>query len=327
MRVTLLFLFFFYISQSSAQSLWNGQGHIPEDSQVDWSNAGLLDNTPTLADHVFDVTNPDYDDDDNANYDGEIEAAIDDAVSTTGTSIIYFPAGTYNIHSTISLHVDRNENNIVFQGAGSDKTTLKFTVGSNKRCFQVSGKQTSTVVYLNFSIPKGTKSISGNGISALNVGDWIRLSEYNHGVNDDWARHTIGQITQLASINGNSATMKDEASKFYSDGNNLRFWKINPIKNIGIENLKIYRNDTGHNAAGENIYFSYAINCWIKGVESEYTSRHHVNAIYSSHIEVSGSYFNNARSNGDGGRGYGVVLNYSTTNCLIENNGGVSFFV
>ena len=114
--------------------------------------------------------------------------------------------------------------------------------------------------------------------------------------------------------------MKDEASKNYSYGNNPRFWTISPIKNVGIEKLKIYRNDTGHHEAGENIYFSYAVNCWVKGVESYYNCRHHVNVIYSSHIKISGSYFNNARFKGDRGFGYGVVLNYSTTNCLIENN-------
>ena len=35
---------------------------------------------------------------------------------------------------------------------------------------------------------------------------------------------------------------------------------------------------------------------------------------------MSGSYFNDSRFNGDGGFGYGIVLNYSTTNCLVENN-------
>ncbi len=324
MRIYLFFstLLSLFISQLFAQSLWNEQGHIPSGSRVDWSNAGLLNNTPTMADHIFNVTDPVYDDNDDTNFDGEIDAALDDAKSVSGTSIIYFPAGTYNIDSTIFLHIEDNGSNIIFQGAGSDKTTLKFTVGNNKNCFKISGKQNSTIIYLDTGIPKGTNSISGNGISMLNVGNWIRLCEYSHGVYDDWAQHSIGQITQLASINGNSATMKDEASKNYSYGNNLRFWTIQPIKNVGIEKLKIYRNDVGYTETGEgsNILFSYAVNCWVKGVEAQYSCRHHVNVQYSSHILVSGSYFNNSRFNGNGGFGYGVVLNYSTTNCLIENN-------
>ena len=241
MRIYLLFLILIslLISQLFSQSLWNDQGHIPTGSQVDWSNAGLLNNTPTIADHIFNVTNPAYDDDDDTNFDGEIEAALNDAKSASGTSIIYFPAGTYNIHSTIYLHIDDNGSNIIFQGAGADKTTLNFFIGNDKNCFKISGKQNSTIIYLNNGIPKGSKSISGNGINTLNVGDWIRLCEFSHGVFDDWAQHSIGQITQIASINGNSATMKDEASKDYSYGNNLRFWTIQPIKNVGIENLKI----------------------------------------------------------------------------------------
>jgi hypothetical protein len=90
--------------------------------------------------------------------------------------------------------------------------------------------------------------------------------------------------------------------------------------NIGIENLKIYRNESGSSSSGSNIFFKHAVNCWIKGVESSFTSRHHIDAQRSSHIYISGCYLHHANSYGGGGRGYGVVLNISTTNCLVENN-------
>ena len=174
---------------------------------------------------------------------------------------------------------------------------------------------------MDADIAKGTKNISGSGINSINNDDWVRLSEYDFPVNDSFAQHRIGQITQLENISGNNAIMKDEASKDYSDTYyNLRLWKIKPILNIGIENLKINRNDNDGNIYGDNIKFSYAVNCWIKGVESEQTCRHHVSINFSSHILVSGSYFNEARYKGDGGSGYGVELSYSTTNCLVENN-------
>ena len=74
------------------QSLWNGQGHIPQASQLEWTNAGLLSNTPTSADHIYIVTDPVFDDNDNSNYDGEIYNAINAAKSNGGVSIIYFPS-------------------------------------------------------------------------------------------------------------------------------------------------------------------------------------------------------------------------------------------
>jgi len=154
----------------------------------------------------------------------------------------------------------------------------------------------------------------------LQSGDWVRLSEYNFPVYSDWANHSIGQITRIDNVEANHAVIKDEASKYYNDGNDLRVWKIVPIKNVGIEKLKIYRSNSGDNDKGSNIWFEYAVNCWVKGVESQKTSRHHIDIWYSSHIYVSGCYFHEANSYGEGGRGYGVVLNFSTTNSLIENN-------
>ncbi|APF19123.1 hypothetical protein Calab_3452 [Caldithrix abyssi DSM 13497] len=317
-----IYVFIILLSNLVAQSLWNNQGHISESSRVNWSNAGLIWDNPINADHVFDVTAPKYRDDNDSNFDGEIKNAIKDAENANGVSIIYFPAGSYTFNNTISINVDSNDSNIIFQGDGSDKTILNFYVGKNNYCFKIYGKQDLGPIYLNSGIQKGEKIISGNGINNLNVGDWIRLCEYSHGVADDWAQHSIGQITQIVNIEGNTAELKDEASKDYSFGNNLRIWRIKTIKNIGIEKLTINRNDNGYttNATGSNIFFIYAVNCWVKGVQFNYTCRHHIDIRYSSCIEVSGCYLNDANFKGDGGFGYGVVLNFSTTNCLIQNN-------
>lgn len=115
-----------------SQSLWNGQGHIPQAYQLEWTTAGLLANTPKTADHVYIVTDPVFDDSDNSNYDGEINNATDSAKNDGGVSIIYFPSGDYNLNSMIEL--DETYNNIIFQGAGSEETTLIFAVGSGNYC-------------------------------------------------------------------------------------------------------------------------------------------------------------------------------------------------
>jgi hypothetical protein len=121
--------------------------------------------------------------------------------------------------------------------------------------------------------------------------------------------------------------MKDEASKTYSVSLDLKVQKFRPVTNIGIENLKIYRVDspksTDDNKSydkGNNIKFTRAVNCWIRGVESELTTRHHLVISRSSHIEISGCYFHVARFYGGNSYGYGTVLGESTTNCLLENN-------
>ncbi|MEJ2657332.1 MAG: glycosyl hydrolase family 28-related protein [Desulfobacterales bacterium] len=166
--VLLIFLVF---SDGFTQTLWNGQGHIPQSSQVDWTNAGLLPNTPTVASNLVDVTDPEYGaiPNDGQNDFEAIHDAILAARSNPGLTIIYFPPGTYNINSRIDLtYLD---NDIVFQGAGSNQTVLKFTVGHTTQCFYIHGYQTSTAVYLSASVSKGSRDLYGNNISSLRAGE------------------------------------------------------------------------------------------------------------------------------------------------------------
>lgn len=317
----IVFIFLIQFICLKGQSLWNGQGHIPQDYQLDWFNSGLLNNYTLTADIIFDVTDPVFGADpaDNTFDDfPAIQAAIYAARNYEGLVIIYFPTGTYNIFSRIELM--EQDSNLVFQGNGSDQTILKFEVGSGTQCFYIHGTKSETTHYLDQDIPKGSNLIYGSTLNSLNSGDWIRFSEFDYPVHSGWAIGTVGQISKIVNQTGNEATIKDIASKEYSNSFNLTLWKILPIKNVGFEKIQIYRGDNGDSDIGSNIMFEYAVNCWIKGVESYKTCRHHVDIWYSSHIEVSGNYFHDANSHGDEGRGYGVIINFSSTNCLIENN-------
>ncbi len=266
--------------------------------------------------------------DDNLDDYNAIIDAINAARNLDGLTIIYFPEGVYDIFSRIELTKD--DNNIVFQGNGSESSILRFDISYTTQCFYIHGEQENIEIDLVQDIPKGSKELYGNGMDILNDEDWIRLCECNFPVHnsiwnpftdDYWAQGCVGQITQIDTIfNDQYALIKDEASKDYYDNFNIKVYKITPIQNIGFEKLKIIRNNAGSNDKGSNIKFEYAVNCWIKGVEFYKTSRHHIDIRYSSHIYISGCYFHEANSYGDKGRGYGVVLNFSTTNCLIENN-------
>lgn len=81
--LSILITFTIFVNLQS-QSLWNGQGHIPQVYQLEWTTAGLLANTPKIADHFYKVTDPVFDDGDNSNYDGEINDAIDSAKNDGG---------------------------------------------------------------------------------------------------------------------------------------------------------------------------------------------------------------------------------------------------
>ncbi len=169
-----------------------------------------------------------------------------------------------------------------------------------------------------------------------NDGDWILLEQknfYKHSTCsdcEDW--HHIGQILQIDDlVSGTTLTIVGEATKTYEptiavSGDDIvtTIRLINPIQNVGFENLRIDRLESEKAAENcfdcNNIYFEYAVNCWVKGVEMHSTPRHHVVGRYSSHLEISGSYFSNANNHGGGGYGYGVLLENCTTYSLVENN-------
>jgi hypothetical protein len=323
--------------------LYENVGHIPEESRVNWQNAGLLSEsrsglfpeTPAFADNVFNVTSMP-----GADLDARLSEAIERARRAwrdfNETSIIYFPPGRHRIMSPIVLTA--GDSNIIFQGAGADgsnATILECHVGKDGTCFNVSGSVWGSPVYdlgslisgdiekadqvLVASLPRCPTGV--NDPSCFAEGDWIHFWEASFPAQSG---AVVGQITQLESLTPD-VIIKDKASKKYSRKYDLKVQKVRPVTNIGIENLKIYRSDSPKSTenqygSGNNIKFQFAVNCWVRGVESELTCRHHVVMSRCSHIEISGCYLHVARFYGGNSYGYGLVLGESTTNCLIENN-------
>jgi Secretion system C-terminal sorting domain len=206
---------------------------------------------------------------------------------------------------------------IIFQGAGSDNTTLEF-VSFNSPCFKFSGKKEESFLNVTEDIHKGSKTIDAPGLLTFTDPDgWIHLSQFESDSTTD-THHIIGQITQV--VNPSTGEIRHMASKKYSKDDDLRVYNIKPLMNIGIENLKITRYGTLRLGDASNVDYNLAVNCWMKGVESFFTLENHVMVRYSSHIEISGCYFHDAVNVGEGGFGYGVDIQKSSTNCLVENN-------
>ena len=315
-----LFLIIFPNSGTS-QILYNNVGHIPSSYQVEWHNAGLINAPPASADTVISVNlQP------GSNWDEKFDAALTNAkdylqaTNYQSNVIVYFYAGTYRLFNPIVLNEDCS--NIIIQGAGTN-TVLEFEVGESNRCFYIKGKIDNSVnpVTLSQDVQKGDDIIvSYDGFPGYSAGDWIYLQELDSDkTTDSWAHGSVGQITKFEGIDLELGHIKDKAAKKYETNFNTRIRKILPVKNMGIENLKIYRFDEGNTQDGTNILFEYAVNCYVRGIISQFTCRHHVTIDKSSHIKIAGSYFFQARKY-IAGRGDGVVIQISSTNCLIENN-------
>lgn len=312
-------------SRLFSQILENG-GRIPPLYQIDWTNAGLLPEnrsvgllpeTPTQADRLIIITNMV-----GADWDEKLENAITEAEGEAGTSIIFFPGGVYELNSPIELSNNNNHSNIIFQGAGANASILQFTLGKDGNCFTIHGDAESPNT-IDYNINMHDSTFTCSAIT-FDAGNWVHFHEGSYPAESG---ADIGQITQILNRDNNIYKIKDEAAKDYSINYTLEIMRVNPISNVGIENMTLMRmdvekstDDDHHYGCGNTIKFSHAVNCWIKGVHSDKTCRHHITIDRCSHIEISGCYIHNAVDYGENSYGYGVVLGTSSTNCLIENN-------
>ena len=324
------FLIFLMIvnAKGTSQIIYNGQGHIPSQYQTDWKVAGLLTNTPTTANYLFDVTQ-----EPGTSWDDKVNSALNKARMASGTSIIYFPAlpggQTYALGQPIVLTAN-NGNNIILQGDGAGATVLEFDMPADNNCFDIRGEGPLQNANLVTDLLKRQKTFAVDNAMDFAVGDWIHMEQpnFDYSQTTSW-RAIIGQITQIATKLDNTITIKDEANKNYLPvsgslpNDETKISKIIPIQNIGIENLKIKRlggSYSSNSDLGHNVFFKYAVNCWIKGVEMDRTAKNHIDINQSSHIEVSGCFIHHSIYYGSGGFGYGVYIKSSSTNCLISNN-------
>jgi hypothetical protein len=323
LKVYYLIVFFcLTISSTIAQSLYNDVGHIPESSRIDWTNAGLI-NKIDGADHFINIS--DYSGTDFE----KITAALDDA-SEDGITMIYFPAGDYSFDNTINL-----KSNIVLMGEGEGITRFYFPIDQCSHCINITGNARTNELEIAVDIPKNGNEVTvlenlvENGYGGF---PWIQYGENLNPNSEHDGYSFLGQVSKITNYDSpTSITVKDEASKAYSTGYDLKVWKMNPIENVGIENLSIERQlafGQDGQGKGRTISINNAVNCWIRGVQLVRATGRHFTISHSAHIEISGCYANgayhthsdNSCGGGEDGFGYGIVLGESAVNCLIENN-------
>jgi hypothetical protein len=227
-----------------------------EDGVLPWQKAGYLsqleEDEKIIVNKVYDVTT-DLDTIPGEGLNSKIQHVIDNKL-VNDTIMFYFPPGEYVFTTTLGITQDsiKNGSNLIFKGAGSEHTTLKF-------------------VHVWYMTPDG-----------------------------------LSRFYDFITITGESN---------------------NPIHNVGIEDLKIDRDDY-YNVVGSltevyegmSIRYKYAQNCWVSGVEFDNAARNHIYIEHSNNLEFRGCYFHHAFSYGGGGRGYGIQIGKYSNKCLVENN-------
>ena len=159
----------------------------------------------------------------------------------TNGAVIDFPGGDFLFNSPITL-----SNNIVLRGDGAESTTIKLDLGGTSHGIIIHGTQISsdTSSFSN-SATKDSNFIEIIDASSFNIGDWIRIIQDDGSfVTSSWANGTVGQIVQITAITNNIIYFASPLRLNYNITLNPYIKKINSIRNVGIECLKIIRIDS-----------------------------------------------------------------------------------
>ena len=260
--------------------------------------------------------------------DFQLEGGIADGITTNDfvfstilnnlgdtSAFIFFPNGIYLFTQPLVL-----SDNISICGESSDSTILLFELSSANDLIIVAGSLLNDTSAVLSDMIKDSIKIEVNDASYFQTGDYVKIIEDDSQlITSSWALNTSGQINRIDSIENNIIYFSSPLRRNYQTNNNARIQKINMINNVGIENLKIERLDVTSQQTS-NIQLNYASNCRIKCIESFKCNFAHIEVSNSTNIEIIGSYFHHAFSYGGDGKAYGVLLQYTTGECLVFNN-------
>lgn len=280
---------------------------------TDWSNTGNHFTIPSTAKKI-NITD----------FGGKADNVTDNSIvlqnaikSFNGNfGIILFPDGNFIFKKSIAI-----PSNILIKGNGSNKTIFNFNLGGNGDLFSIQGKLTNIATSISSGTLKDSKEIKVANISNFSVGDYcvVRQSA-DYLLYSNWSYNSFFQIVKITGINGNAITLENPLRLDFPSKNNPTLVKLNPVQHVGIESLKIKRFDKTISNQTSNIFFNYAVNCWVKGVEFENTNYAHITLQSSANTTISGNYIHDAFDYGSGGKGYGVVMQFGASDNFIYDN-------
>lgn len=233
---------------------------------------------------------------------------------------IFFPSGEYLLRTGISLG-----KKVVLRGNSSDSSILIFDLGEGPvNCIAISKSQSTEFRSIDSGILKGSTKLLCSSAEDFNEAKFGEIVQDNGAwdiVPADWAQNSVGQIIRIEGVSGDTIIFNNPLRIDYSQDLNPRIRPIYPIENCAIECLKIKRLDEAIEGPGSNIYFNYAANCMVKGVESDSSVGSHISVNYSTNIKLTGNYIHHAHTyDGAGTRGYGISLSQHSGECYVANN-------
>ncbi len=235
-------------------------------------------------------------------------------------SVIRLPAGTYRILQPLYL-----KSEVVLRGDGALLTSLLFSgAGTAGRCIGMlrwDSQQTTTYVTMTGGMEWGSTNVTVSGVTGFQAGDLVEMEEDNDpawGLTESWQTRLPGQINRVVAVDAAAKrlVLDRPLRHTFTAARNPKLRKLNMVVGAGVENLYVRRVDA---VDGHTIEMKYAANCWVRGVQSYKTYKHHVTMERSFECEVRQNYFHDSHVFA-GGQGYGAACTRHTSDCLIEDN-------
>ena len=287
---------------------------LPAQRAVDWTVAGLND-TNTVGFSYFNVLQ---------------EGAIADGITSVNPVVdsllalnipvgihLHFPSGNYFFNESITL-----PSHCLITGDGAEATQFVFDLGGSGHAIQTSGNVVNAdSSSLTTAGVLGEKILMVANAAWCAPGMWIRLVQNDSNlVTSSWALKSVGQLVRIDSITGNTLHLHSPLRLNYPLNRSPRVVHVQMKRNIGLECFGMERIDYTAPEQASGIHFTFVENCWISGIKSNKTTFGHIEFEAVSNAKVEKCYCYDAFDYGGGGRGYGVVLQFTTNECLIENN-------
>jgi len=302
---TILFLIVCICFANSIQSQAIDIGDIPPSriAASGWEDI-QFDESGTWT--TVDVTNKGVVPDTGADMGPAIQSMIN---SGSGKTIYKFPAGIYNINSTVTI--TKGDFQIIGDGSA---TKFHLLGGPTPPMIIIQGAKDSGTKTLQTDINRGDDKITVTSVSGLAVGDFINIKQANGERTGD----TDDQIVKIVAINGNVLTIDMKMGLPFTVAK-ASVEKYNFIKNVKLSEFYIERVTLPDIKDGQ-LRLSYIFNGLISHVESNKTLAQHIEINDSRNVLLfQNNIYGNYGHNTEGGYQGGIVINRSTRINVINN--------
>ncbi|MGA1197375.1 MAG: glycosyl hydrolase family 28-related protein [Candidatus Latescibacterota bacterium] len=246
-------------------------------------------------------------------------SAIQKAIDAVEEGAVWIPEGNYVLKSGLNIG-----KSVVLRGDGADKTRLLFDI-TDRVAINISKYDRGEWVDVVDGHVFGSDQITVADGRVFKEGDFVEIQQENDPEvmytdpkwNESWADDSVGQILKVKRVTGNVVVLDKPLYVTFEAKLRPQMRTQGFVERAGVENLYIKLSSKGDPVT---IAMRNAAYCWVRNVESAFTSRNHVGVSSSYRCEIRDSFFHESYDYGGGGHGYGVNLGQHVTDCLIENN-------